>query len=119
MCSIPRNFRKRRSSRHPSTRTDATHGTITGDLTIRDVTKPVTLDVTFTGTELNPLDDSRVLGFQATATIKRSDFGMTGMIWEPLVGDDVKLIIEAMFQQRERLTMTIRNSTAALRQPWP
>ncbi len=72
---------------------------ITGDLTIRNVTKPVTLDVIFTGTELNPLDDSRVLGFEATATIKRSDFGMTGMVWEPLVGDDIKITIEAMFQR--------------------
>jgi len=74
-------------------------GQITGDLTIRGVTKPVTLDVTFTGTELNPLDNSRVLGFHATGTIKRTDYGMTGMIWEPLVSDDIKLIIEAMFQR--------------------
>jgi len=81
------------------TRSDASHGTITGDLTIRGVTRPVTLNVTFTGTESDPLDDSRVLGFEASATIKRSDFGMTGMIWEPLVGDDIHLIIEAMFQR--------------------
>jgi polyisoprenoid-binding protein YceI len=81
------------------TRTDESHGTITGDLTIRGITKPVTLAVTFEGTERDPLDDSRVLGFHATATIKRSDFGMTGMIWEPLVGDDIHIIIEAMFQR--------------------
>jgi polyisoprenoid-binding protein YceI len=80
-------------------RTGPDTGQITGDLTIRNVTKPVTLDVTFTGTESNPLDNSRVLGFHATATIKRTDFGMTGMVWEPLVGDDIKLIIEAMFQR--------------------
>lgn len=80
-------------------RSDATHGTITGDLTIRNVTKPVTLEVTFNGTELNPLDNGRALGFHATTIIKRSDFGITGMVWEPLVGDDVKLTIEAMFQR--------------------
>jgi polyisoprenoid-binding protein YceI len=80
-------------------RIDAGHGTITGDLTIRGITKPVTLNVTFNGTENNPLDDSRVLGFHAETTIKRSDYGMTGMIWEPLVGDDIRIIIEAMFQR--------------------
>lgn len=81
------------------TRTDASHGTITGDLTIRGVTKPVTLNVTFTGTENDPLDDSRVLGFHAETTVKRSDFGITGMVWEPLVGNDIHIIIEAMFQR--------------------
>ncbi len=81
------------------TRTDAMHGTMTGDLTIRGITKPVTLDVTFEGTGSDPLDDSRVLGFHAEATIKRSDYGMTGMIWEPLVGDNIRIIIEAMFQR--------------------
>ena len=37
----------------------------------------------------------------ATGTIKRTDFGLTGMEWEPLVGDDVALIIEAMFERRK------------------
>jgi len=81
------------------TRIDASHGTITGDLTIRGVTKPVTLKVTFLGTELNPLDDSRVLGFHGETTIKRGDFNITGMVWEPLVGDDIDITIEAMFQR--------------------
>ena len=78
------------------------HGQITGNLTIRNVTKPVTFDVTFIGTTRNALDDSPVLGFHATTTIKRSDFGLTGMVWAPLVGDDVTLTIEAMFQQESR-----------------
>lgn len=74
-------------------------GKITGNLTIRNVTKPVTLDVTFLGTERNPLDDALVLGFSATATIKRSDFDLTGMVWNSMVGDPVVLTIEAMFQK--------------------
>lgn len=80
-------------------REDAGHGKITGNLTIRNVTKPVTLDVTFRGIEHNPLDDSLVLGFSATATIKRSDFGLTDMVWASMVGDPVDLTIEAMFQK--------------------
>lgn len=76
-------------------------GKITGNLTIRDVTKPVTLDVKFLGTEHNPLGDSIVLGFSATTTIKRSDFGLTGMVWGSMVGDPVELMIEAMFQKAD------------------
>jgi polyisoprenoid-binding protein YceI len=79
-------------------RTGPEAGRITGDLTIRGVTKPVTLDVKFSGGETDPLNDAYALGFRATTTIKRSDFGMTGMVWEPLVGDDIELTIEALFE---------------------
>ncbi len=74
-------------------------GKITGDLTIKNVTKSVTLDAVFNGGSLNPMSDSYAIGFSATATIRRTDFGITGMRWEPLVGDEVKLIVEVMFQQ--------------------
>ena len=83
-------------------RTGADHGRITGNLTIRNVTKPVTLDASFAGTARNALDDAPTLGFHATATIKRSDFGLTGMVWSPLVGDDVTLTIEAVFEQESQ-----------------
>jgi polyisoprenoid-binding protein YceI len=83
------------------TRTGPDAGRIEGDLTIKGVTKPVTLDVVFSGGEEDPLNGGYALGFKATATIKRTAFGLTGMEWEPLVGDDVHLIIEAMFEQRK------------------
>jgi polyisoprenoid-binding protein YceI len=82
-------------------RTGPDTGRMTGDLTIRNVTKSVTLDVTFEGGEEDPLNGSYALGFKATGTIKRTDFGLTGMEWAPLVGDDVSLVIEAMFEQRK------------------
>jgi polyisoprenoid-binding protein YceI len=82
-------------------RTGPTTGKITGDLTIKNETKPVTLDVVFGGGRQNPMGSSYALGFHATGTIKRSDFGITGMPWEPFVGDDVKLTIEAMFLQQK------------------
>jgi polyisoprenoid-binding protein YceI len=82
-------------------RTGPTTGRITGELTIRNVTKPVTLDATFNGGRPDPISGSTAIGFNATATIKRTDFGLTGMVWEPFVGDDVKLVIEAMFQQQK------------------
>jgi polyisoprenoid-binding protein YceI len=83
------------------TRTGRNTGRISGDLTIRNVTKPVTLDATFNGGEENPLNNSYALGFRATVTIRRSDFGLTSTPWSSFVSDNVQLIIEAMFQHQK------------------
>jgi polyisoprenoid-binding protein YceI len=83
------------------TRTGPDTGRIDGNLTIKGVTRPDTLDVVFSGGEEDPLNGSYALGFKATATVKRTDFGLIGMEWEPLVGDDVNLIIDAMFERRK------------------
>lgn len=71
---------------------------VTGDLTIRGVTKSVTLDVTETGTGVDPWGNTRI-GIQAEGTISRKEFGLT---WNQaleaggvLVGDEVTLAIEA------------------------
>jgi polyisoprenoid-binding protein YceI len=82
-------------------RTGPTTGKMTGELTIHGVTKPVTFDVTYNGGLKAPVGNAYDLGFHATATIKRSDFGLDKMIWNSFVGDDVKLIIEAMFLQQK------------------
>jgi polyisoprenoid-binding protein YceI len=82
-------------------RTGANSGTITGDLTLHGVTRPVTLDVVFGGVTADPFSGADDVGFHATATVKRTDFGITGMVWEGIVGDDVKLTIEAMFQHKK------------------
>ena len=80
------------------TRTGANTGTITGDLTLHGVTKSVTLDTTFGGLTTDPFSGKDDIGFHATTTIKRTDFGLTGMVWESVVADDVTLTVEAMFQ---------------------
>lgn len=82
-----------------ATRTGPNSGTVTGDLTIRNITKPVTFTVTYNGGLKSPMGNDYDLGFHATATIKRSDYNMTSMMWSPMVGDDVQLIIEALFTQ--------------------
>lgn len=82
-------------------RTGRDSGRILGNLTIKNVTRPVTLEATFTGGEQDPLNGAYALGFHATATIKRSEFGLTDMSWTQLVGDDVHLIISAMFTQEK------------------
>ena len=83
------------------TRSGSNSGTITGDLTLHGVTKQVTLNATFGGLTVDPFNGDDDIGFHATTTIKRTDFGITGMVWEGVVGDDVKLTIEAMFQQKK------------------
>jgi polyisoprenoid-binding protein YceI len=67
-------------------------GTVTGDLTLHGVTRPVTLDVTLNKLGENPLAKKEEAGFSATATLKRSDFGMKTFLGP--IGDEVKLILE-------------------------
>lgn len=67
---------------------------VTGDLTILGVTKPATLDVTFNKSGVFPMNQKPTVGFSATTTIKRSEWGM-GYGIEHGVSDDVKLVIEA------------------------
>ena len=71
---------------------------MTGDLTFRGVTHPVTLDVTYNGTATFPwAPDAPRMGFSATGSLKRSDFGMGFMI--PQLGDEIELLIEAEFSK--------------------
>jgi polyisoprenoid-binding protein YceI len=70
---------------------------IRGQLTLNGVTKPVTLDATFYGAGKTPaaMGGQENVGFRATGTIMRSQFGLTTGI--PLVGDQVRLDISAAF----------------------
>lgn len=82
-------------------KTSDTQGTMTGDMTLMGVTKPVTFNVTLIGAgkEVLPIPFGRhAAGFEATATIKRSDFGSTYL--SNLVGDEVTLQIEAEFEKK-------------------
>jgi polyisoprenoid-binding protein YceI len=71
--------------------------TVDGDLTVRGVTKPVTLDVEYLGTALDPWGNVR-LGFEGSVTINRKDWGVS---WNAaleaggvLVSDKVTLELE-------------------------
>lgn len=70
---------------------------ITGNLTLNGITKPVTLDTMLTGAQTNPMNKKPSLGFHATTTIKRSDFGINYAL--PMVSDEVKLDIVAAFEK--------------------
>jgi polyisoprenoid-binding protein YceI len=76
-------------------------GTMTGDLTLMGVTKPVTFNVTLIGSAHEQLPiplGHRAAGFEATTTIKRSDYGSTFL--NNMVGDDVTVQIEAEFEKK-------------------
>ncbi len=75
--------------------TGARSGTVVGDLTIRGVTRPVTLEVTWNRSGKYPFNDNYVTGVSARTTIQRSDFGMTYALENGLVGDEVEILIEA------------------------
>lgn len=73
---------------------------LVGDLTIRDVTKEVELDVEFNGVATNPWGQE-LFGFSISGEIDREDFGLT---WNQaletggvMVSDEVKLSIDAQF----------------------
>ncbi|EKS67303.1 hypothetical protein BURK_035694 [Burkholderia sp. SJ98] len=78
-------------------RTGEDKGILTGDLTIRGTTKPVTLNVTFNGHAVNPLTKQETLGFSADGHFSRAQFGLT--TWYPAVGDDVHVAIQAEFSK--------------------
>ena len=69
---------------------------VAGDLTIHGVTKPVVMDVSVS-TGMHPMRKTPAAGFDATTTIKRSDFGVGGMV--PAVSDDVRLDITMEAQE--------------------
>lgn len=71
--------------------------TITGDLTMHGVTKPVTLQARFYGTGANPQNKKQTVGFTATTKLKRSDFGLGFAV--PVVADEVDLDIAAAFEK--------------------
>ena len=74
-------------------------GVISGNLTLLGVSKEVQLDATYNGTGNAPWFGARdIIGFSATATFNRSDFGMTALL--PNIGDEIEVIIEAEFVEK-------------------
>lgn len=72
---------------------DAAHANVTGLLTLRGVTREVTLTVKLNALKRHPLPPfRRTAGFSATATLSRADFGIDA--WKSMIGDQVELRIE-------------------------
>jgi polyisoprenoid-binding protein YceI len=79
---------------------DGNDYTLTGDLTIKGITKPVTLDVEFGGKNTDPYGNEK-LGFSLSGRVNRKDWGLnwnaaleTGGV---LVSDEVRISAEVQF----------------------
>jgi polyisoprenoid-binding protein YceI len=79
---------------------------VTGDLSLKGVTKPVTLDVEFLGTDTDPWGGTRA-GFEGTTTISRKDWGVDFNIpmdgGRLLIGDkiEINIAVQAVLQAPE------------------
>src|SRR3990167_1019442 len=72
--------------------------TISGNLTLHGVTKPVTLNASFNAAAVNPLRKAYTLGFKASGRIKRTDFGVSK--YAPLVSDETTITITSAFEKK-------------------
>lgn len=91
-----------------STKIEKGEGTkvkVTGDLTMKGVTKPVVLDGDLTAEVANPFSKAKTRGFSGTTTVNRKDFGLS---WNKaleaggvLVGEEVKISVEAELVKKE------------------
>ncbi|MFE8987381.1 YceI family protein [Streptomyces collinus] len=91
------NVEKRPTMTYRSTRVSGAgeDWTMEGELTIGDVTRPVSLAVEFGGLVDVPMDGSRHAGFEATGEIRRGDFGLD---FAPgLLGEVVKIQLDMQF----------------------
>lgn len=71
---------------------------VTGNLTLHGITRPETLHVHFIGAGVNMLDKQYTVGFDATGTIKRSEFGIKMFV--PYISDEVELRIAGAFERQ-------------------
>lgn len=71
-------------------------GTLSGDLTMRGITRPITLDVAFKG-DRGEGADAR-LSFSGTGRVRRSDFGLT--VGRPVAGDVADLVFDVEFVRK-------------------
>ena len=70
-------------------------GTVSGDLSIRDVTRPAILKVTWNKTGVYPFGAKHTaIGISARTVLKRTDFGMSYAAANGWVGDEIEVIIE-------------------------
>ena len=70
-------------------------GRLAGTLEVKNVSQPVTLDVTLNRAAINPMMEVPVLGFSAKGSFSRTSFGLDK--YTPMVGDTISVTIESEF----------------------
>ncbi len=73
---------------------DQNGGMLSGNLTLRGVTQPITLDVTLNRRDAHPIGGRDTLGGSARGSLLRSEYGMDYALQDDLVSDHIELIIE-------------------------
>jgi polyisoprenoid-binding protein YceI len=97
-------------------RLDETHGKLYGDLTIRDVTRPVVLDFEYAGQAKSPWGTISA-GFSAQTKINRKDWGLNWNValetggW--LVGDTITISIELELVKQVEQSEQVEETVAA------
>ena len=72
---------------------------LAGNLTLHGVTKPVTTELVYKGTTINPMSKKQTVAFKITGTIKRSDFGIGEKFPEAVISDEVRINADGEFAQ--------------------
>lgn len=75
--------------------------TLTGDLTIKGITKSITFDVVMNGPVVNPNKNAKNMqvGMKATAKLNRSDFKIGGKLATVMVGDEIEIRVTGEFNK--------------------
>lgn len=89
--------------------TDGSSLEVAGELRLLDVTQPIKAQVNYNGFGANPFENTRVAGFSATAIIPRSTWGLD--LLSPMVGEEVKLMIETEFLKAAKETPATNNES--------
>jgi polyisoprenoid-binding protein YceI len=79
---------------------------VTGDLSLHGITKPVALNVTINKIGTNPRNQVPTVGFEAMATLKRSDFGLG--LYVPQVSDEIQIHITAEAAEKSAYEQYLR-----------
>ena len=90
--------------------TDGNRGMLYGDLTLAGVKRPVALQLKFNKIGKNEISDFPSVGFSATTTLKRSDFGLDA--YSDLVGDEITVQIQVEAAQGK--DVDAKHATTAL-----
>lgn len=74
--------------------------TLKGDLTMHGITKPVSMNLLYRGTVVNPMNKANVAGFQLTGILKRSDFNIGPNFKAPMISDEVVIKADGEFSTK-------------------
>ena len=70
---------------------------LTGNLTLHGITRPITMQLWYRGTIVNPQSKATVAGFQLTGVLKRSDFNLGPNFAAPMISNEVEIKADGEF----------------------